>query len=171
MIRPGFTGFSMDISLAFYILGGLLMLVGIIGIVLPALPGVPMMFAGMLMVAWAGDFSLLGPGMLVVLGVLTLLSVLLDVLAGLIGAQRVGASRLALAGAAIGTVVGLFFGLIGVVFGPFIGAFLGELAYSRKSTLATRVGVGTWIGLLLGTIAKIGIAFLMLGVFVLALLL
>lgn len=171
MIRPGFTGFSMDISLAFYILGGLLMLVGIIGIVLPALPGVPLMFAGMLMVAWAGDFSLLGPGMLVVLGVLTLLSVLLDVLAGLIGAQRVGASRLALAGAAIGTVVGLFFGLIGVVFGPFIGAFLGELAYSRKSTLATRVGVGTWIGLLLGTIAKIGIAFLMLGVFVLALLL
>lgn len=161
----------MDISLAFYILGGLLMLVGIIGIVLPALPGVPLMFAGMLMVAWAGDFSLLGPGMLVVLGVLTLLSVLLDVLAGLIGAQRVGASRLALAGAAIGTVVGLFFGLIGVVFGPFIGAFLGELAYSRKSTLATRVGVGTWIGLLLGTIAKIGIAFLMLGVFVLALLL
>lgn len=171
MIRPGFTGFSMDISLAFYILGGLLMLVGIIGIVLPALPGVPLMFAGMLMVAWAGDFSLLGPGMLVVLGVLTLLSVVLDVLAGLIGAQRVGASRLALAGAAIGTVVGLFFGLIGVVFGPFIGAFLGELAYSRKSTLATRVGVGTWIGLLLGTIAKIGIAFLMLGVFVLALLL
>lgn len=171
MIRLGFTGFSMDISLAFYILGGLLMLVGIIGIVLPALPGVPLMFAGMLMVAWAGDFSLLGPGMLVVLGVLTLLSVLLDVLAGLIGAQRVGASRLALAGAAIGTVVGLFFGLIGVVFGPFIGAFLGELAYSRKSTLATRVGVGTWIGLLLGTIAKIGIAFLMLGVFVLALLL
>lgn len=161
----------MDISLAFYILGGLLMLVGIIGIVLPALPGVPLMFAGMLMVAWAGDFSLLGPGMLVVLGVLTLLSVVLDVLAGLIGAQRVGASRLALAGAAIGTVVGLFFGLIGVVFGPFIGAFLGELAYSRKSTLATRVGVGTWIGLLLGTIAKIGIAFLMLGVFVLALLL
>lgn len=171
MIQPGFTGFGMDISLAFYILGGLLMLVGIIGIVLPALPGVPLMFAGMLMVAWAGDFRLLGPGMLVVLGVLTLLSVLLDVLAGLIGAQRVGASRLALAGAAIGTVVGLFFGLIGVVFGPFIGAFLGELAYSRKSTLATRVGVGTWIGLLLGTIAKIGIAFLMLGVFVLALLL
>ena len=161
----------MDISLAFYILGGLLLLVGIVGIVLPALPGVPLMFAGMLMVAWAGNFSLLGPGMLVVLGVLTLLSVFLDLLAGLIGAQRVGASRLALIGAAIGTVVGLFFGLIGVVLGAFIGAFLGELAYSRKSTLATRVGIGTWIGLLLGTIAKIGIAFLMLGVFVLALLL
>lgn len=161
----------MDISLAFYILGGLLLLVGIAGIVLPALPGVPLMFAGMLMVAWAGNFSLLGPGMLVVLGVLTLLSVILDLLAGLIGAQRVGASRLALIGAAIGTVVGLFFGLIGVLLGPFIGAFLGELAYSRKSTLATRVGIGTWIGLLLGTIAKIGIAFLMLGVFVLALLL
>ena len=161
----------MDISLAFYILGGLLLLVGIVGIVLPALPGVPLMFAGMLMVAWAGNFSLLGPGMLVVLGVLTLLSVILDLLAGLIGAQRVGASRLALIGAAIGTVVGLFFGLIGVVLGPFIGAFLGELAYSRKSTLATRVGIGTWIGLLLGTIAKIGIAFEMLGVFVLALLL
>lgn len=161
----------MDISLVFYILGGLLLLVGIVGIVLPALPGVPLMFAGMLMVAWAGNFSLLGPGMLVVLGVLTLLSVILDLLAGLIGAQRVGASRLALVGAALGTVVGLFFGLIGVVLGPFIGAFLGELAYSRKSTLATRVGIGTWIGLLLGTIAKIGIAFLMLGVFVLALLL
>ena len=161
----------MDLSITLYILGGLLMLVGVAGIVLPALPGVPLMFLGMLMVAWGGGFEQLGPGLLMVLGGLTLLSVILDLIAGLLGARRVGASRLALLGAAIGTVAGLFFGVVGVVFGPFVGAFLGELAHSRHGGTATRVGVGTWVGILLGTVAKIGIAFVMLGIFALALLL
>ncbi len=161
----------MDISILLYILGGLLIAVGLAGIVLPALPGVPLMFAGMLLVAWGGNFGRLGWGVLAILGALTILSVAADLIANLLGAQRAGASRLALAGAAIGTVVGLFFGIPGIVFGPFVGAVVGELAHSRHGGIAAKVGVGTWIGLLLGTVAKIGIAFVMLGIFALALLL
>ena len=161
----------MDLSLLLYILGGLLIAAGLAGIILPAIPGVPLMFAGMLVVAWAEGFAHIGPGMLVILGLLMVLSVVVDFVANLLGAQRAGASKLALAGAAIGTVVGLFFGIPGIVFGPFIGAVIGELAHSRHGGTAAKVGIGTWIGLLLGTVAKIGIAFVMLGIFVLALLL
>lgn len=161
----------MDLSILLYILGGLLIAVGLAGIVLPALPGVPLMFAGMLLVAWGGSFERLGWGVLAILGTLTILSIAADLIANLLGAQRAGASRLALAGAAIGTLIGLFFGIPGIVFGPFIGAVIGELAHSRHGGTAAKVGVGTWIGLLLGTVAKIGIAFVMLGIFTLALLL
>ena len=161
----------MDISLLLYILGGLLIAVGLAGIILPALPGVPLMFAGMLVVAWAEGFQHIGPGLLVILGLLMVLSVVVDFVANLLGAQRAGASKLALLGAAIGTVAGLFFGIIGIVFGPFIGAVLGELAHSRHAGTAAKVGAGTWIGLLLGTAAKIAIAFMMLGIFILALVL
>lgn len=161
----------MDPSIVLYVLGGLLIAAGLAGIILPALPGVPLIFIGMLVVAWADGFTHIGPGMLMILGLLMVLSVVVDFIANLLGAQRAGASKLALLGAAIGTVAGLFFGIIGIVFGPFIGAVLGELAHSRHGGTAAKVGVGTWVGLLLGTVAKIGIAFVMLGIFVLALLL
>lgn len=161
----------MDFSMALYVVGALLILAGLAGIILPAIPGVPLMFAGMLVVAWAEGFAHIGPGMLVILGLLMALSVVVDFVANLLGAQRAGASKLALLGAAIGTLVGFFFGIPGIVFGPFIGAVLGELAHSRHGSTAAKVGVGTWIGLLLGTVAKIAIAFVMLGIFVLALVL
>lgn len=159
------------VAIILIVLGALLILLGLVGTVLPALPGVPLIFAGMLLVAWGDGFTHLGTGTLALLGVLMLIALLLDLVASLLGAKRVGASRLALAGAALGTLVGLFFGLPGVVLGPFIGAVLGELAHSRHGGTAARVGAATWIGLLLGTIAKIGIAFLMLGIFALAFLL
>src|SRR5690606_24154240 len=107
---------------------------------------------------------------LFVLGVLTVFSIGVDALAGLLGAKRVGASRLALVGAAIGTLLGIFFGLPGVVLGPFVGALVGELLAGGSLRKATGVGVGTWIGFLVGAVAKVGICFAMLGVFAFALL-
>lgn len=160
----------MTLSIILFILGAILILAGLAGVVLPALPGVPLMLAGMLLVAWGDGFTHLGTPTLVVLGALTVLAMLLDLIAGLLGAKRVGASRIALAGAALGTLIGLFFGLPGIVLGPFLGAFAGELWHSRHGGRATRVGLATWVGLLLGTIAKLGIAFLMLGIFLFALL-
>ncbi len=161
----------LDTSIVLYVLGALLVLVGLAGSVLPALPGTPLMFAGMLLVAWGTGFSTIGWGLLTVLGLLAALSLALDFVANLLGAKRAGASRLALAGAAIGTVVGFFFGLPGLVFGPFLGAFAGEYLHSRHGGMATRVGIGTWVGILLGLVARVSIAFLMLGSFALALLL
>ncbi len=161
----------MTLSIVLFILGALLLLAGLAGVILPVLPGIPLMFAGILLVAWGDGFSHLGTGILVVLGVLTLLAVLLDFVASLLGARRVGASRMALVGAALGTVIGLFFGIPGILLGPFAGAVLGEFWYSRHGGIAARVGIGTWFGMVLGAIAKIGIAFLMLGIVALAFLL
>ena len=158
----------MTFSIILYVLGGLLIIAGLAGVILPALPGVPIIFVGMLLVAWGDHFTHLGPIILAVLSGLMVLSVLIDLLASVLGAKRVGASRLAMIGAALGTIAGLFFGILGIVLGPFIGAVAGELAHSRHSSTAARVGVATWIGIVLGTVAKIGIAFLMLGIFIMS---
>ncbi|RYZ71130.1 MAG: DUF456 domain-containing protein [Lysobacteraceae bacterium] len=158
----------MEIQSLYYLLAAVLVVVGIAGVVLPALPGLPLVFAGMLLAAWAGDFQQIGWVTLVVLGLLTLLSVAVDLFATMVGAQRVGASRKALAGAVLGTVVGLFFGPLGLFAGPFVGALLGELWHGREIGKATRVGIGTWLGILLGTVLKLGVAFAMLGLFAFA---
>jgi hypothetical protein len=142
-----------------------LMVIGLIGTVLPGLPGVVAIFGGMLLAAWIDDFEKIGIATLVLLGVLTALAFVIDIVASLLGAKRVGASKLALVGAAVGAIVGLFFGLPGLIFGPFIGAVVGEYLTRQQLEQATRVGVGTWLGLLVGVIAKLALAFTMLGVF------
>lgn len=156
-----------------YLLAAVLVLAGLAGIVLPLLPGAPLMFVGLLLAAWADGFAHIGWPTLAILAVLTLLTLVVDFWATAHGAKRVGASRLAMLGAAIGTVVGLFFALPGLILGPFIGAVAGELLHRRSlhpDTLghAGKIGAGTWLGLLLGTALKLALAFTMLGVFALA---
>lgn len=158
----------MELAPLWYVLSAILILVGIAGVILPALPGLPLVFVGMLLAAWAGDFQQIGWPALAMLGLLTLLSIIVDFLASALGAKRVGASRKAIAGAVIGSIVGLFFGIIGIFAGPFIGALAGELWHSRKLGLATKVGFGTWLGIVIGTVLKLGLAFAMLGLFALA---
>ena len=159
----------MDAATLLYALAALLIVVGLAGIVLPALPGLPIVFAGMLLAAWTGDFERISGWTVGVLAVLTLIAMALDFVAGLLGAKRVGASKLALLGAALGTVVGLFFGLLGLILGPFVGAVLGELAHGREAAKSMKVGLGTWIGMAFGAIVKITLAFVMLGIFLFAL--
>ena len=158
----------MDTQTILYVLAAVLMLVGVAGTVLPALPGIPLVFVGMVLAAWAGGFQYVGWGWLIALGILTLLSLGIDLLAASMGAKRVGASRLALAGAVLGSLVGLFFGPLGLFAGPFVGALVGELVHRRDLGQATKVGVGTWFGILLGTVLKVGLAFGMLGLFAFA---
>lgn len=142
-----------------------LIMVGVAGTVLPGVPGVMAVFGGMLLAAWIDGFSRIGTLTLVVLGVLTALAFAADILGGLLGAKRVGASRLALAGAALGTIAALPFGVFGLVFGPFFGAVAGEFMSQQRLDAAARVGFGTWVGLAVGTLAKIALVFAMLGVF------
>lgn len=142
-----------------------LIMVGVAGTVLPGVPGVMAVFGGMLLAAWIDDFTRVGTLTLVVLGVLTALAFAADILGGLLGAKRVGASRLALAGAALGTIAALPFGIFGLVFGPFFGAVIGEFMAQQRLDAAARVGFGTWVGLAVGTLSKIALVFAMLGVF------
>jgi uncharacterized protein len=154
----------------YYAIAVLLVAVGVLGVLLPALPGLPLVSAGMLLAAWADGFERIGTGTLVALGALTALSLLIDFWATAIGAKRVGASRTAIAGAVAGTFAGLFFGPIGLFAGPFIGALLGEL-WARRGTdrarlgHATKVGVGTWIGIVFGVALKLMLAFAMICIF------
>ncbi len=162
----------MDPTTLYYLMAAVLVLVGLIGTVLPALPGLPVVFTGMLLAAWAGGFQQVGIPVLVVLGVLTLLSLAVDFWATALGAKRVGASRKAMIGAMLGTFAGLFFGPIGLLLGPFAGALAGELSHRRRlgsSDLgdAARIGFGTWLGILFGIVLKLGLAFAMLGLFAL----
>ena len=148
-----------------WVLAIALIVVGVIGTFLPVLPGAALVFGGMLLAAWIDDFQRIGWITLTILGVLTLLVFVVDLVASLMGAKRVGASRLAIVGAAIGTVVGLFFGLVGIIIAPFVGAVAGELIARGQLAPAARVGFGTWIGLLVGALAKLALVLAMVGVF------
>jgi uncharacterized protein YqgC (DUF456 family) len=153
---------------ALWILAIILMIVGALGIVLPALPGVPLIYAGMVLAASIDDFQRIGWITLTILGLLTLIGFIVDFAASAMGAKRVGASARAVWGAVIGTVVGLFFGIPGLILGPFIGAVIGEITVHGKVGTAGKVGLATWIGLLFGTLFKLAIAFSMLGIFLFA---
>ncbi|HWQ00358.1 MAG TPA: DUF456 domain-containing protein [Vicinamibacterales bacterium] len=150
---------------ALFVLAALLIAVGFAGLVLPGLPGTPLVFAGLLVAAWAEGFAYVGAGTLLVLAVLTAASFAVDFLASALGARRFGASPRAVAGAVVGGLVGLFFGLPGLVLGPFAGAVAGELTARRTLAQAGQAGVGATLGLALGLAAKLGIAFAMLGLF------
>lgn len=154
----------MTATILLWCLAALLIVAGFAGLVLPALPGAPLMFAGFLVAAWIEDFAYLGPGTLTTLGVLAALTFVVDFIAGALGARRYGASGRAILGAAIGATIGIFFGLVGVLVGPFVGAVIGELSARRDLEAAGRAGIGATIGLVLGTAAKLAIGFTMLGI-------
>jgi hypothetical protein len=143
----------------------ILVVLGVLGTVLPVLPGALLVFAGLFLAAWAQDFTRVGLWGLAIIGALMALSFAVDFIASMAGAKRVGASPKALIGAAVGGLAGLFFGLPGILLGPFIGAVLGELIARGGFAQAARVGVGTWLGLLVAAVAKLVIAFLMIGTF------
>lgn len=155
------------VDVLLYLLAALLVVAGLAGSILPALPGLPLVFAGLFLAAWTGDFQQVGWITLTILGALTLFAMVVDLLASLLGTRRVGASKLAVLGAAIGTLVGLLFGILGLLVGPFAGALIGELLAGRDMDQATRAGMGAWLGFVIGTLAKLALAFSMLGVFAL----
>jgi uncharacterized protein YqgC (DUF456 family) len=155
-------------SLLWVLAAGLIIL-GLLGTVLPVLPGTALVLAGVILGASVDDFARVSVGVVVLVGVLAVLAWVLEWAAGLLGAQRAGASRQALLGAAIGTVLGLALGLIGVLFMPLLGAAVGEFLARRDQHRALKVGIATWLGLLAGMLAKVVLAFTMVGVFIAAL--
>ena len=151
-----------------YMVGALLMLVGLAGLLLPALPGAPLIFAGVFAVAWAGDFQRIGlPGLLTV-GTLAVVISAVDYAASLVGARRYGASVWGVLGAFLGLIVGLPFAPPGLVLGPMIGAVLLEYLKEPDFQKASRVGFGTLLGFVVGTAVKYALAFILIGMAILA---
>jgi hypothetical protein len=152
-------------TLGLWILVVVLIVAGIAGAILPAIPGVPLVFGGLWLAAYIDHYEKVGTFTLVILGVLTVIAMSVDWVASSMGAKRVGASPQAISGAAVGTLVGAFLGLPGLILGPFIGAVIGEIMARGSLEQAARVGVATWMGLLFGTLAKLALSLTMLGVF------
>ena len=148
----------------------LLILAGVAGSVLPALPGVPLIFGGVLLAAWINDFESISVFTVVVMGILAVLGFVIDYVAAAVSAKRAGASRQGVIGAAIGTIAGVFTGLWGLLFLPLAGAAIGELIAHKDMLRAGKVGAATWFGLLVAAALKLAVAFTMVGVFVAALL-
>lgn len=146
----------------------LLVLLGLAGIVVPALPGTILIFAGLVMAAWADGFEKVGGITIAVLGLLTALSFAVDFAATGAGARRTGSGKQAMVGAIIGTVAGVPFGLVGILVGPFAGAVIGEFLAHRDLLRAGKAGYGAVIGLVFGAALKLALAFGMIGLFLAA---
>lgn len=158
----------MDVNTFYWVAAVALVLIGIAGTVLPGLPGTPLVFGGLLLAAWIDGFERVGAIILIVLGVLTVLSFAIDIIGAMLGAKRVGASKQAIIGAALGTLFGLFAGIVGLIIGPLLGAVIGELMAKRDLQHAGKVGVATWIGILIATAIKLALVFAMVGIFITA---
>jgi uncharacterized protein YqgC (DUF456 family) len=149
-----------------WVLSVLLIVVGVAGTVLPALPGTLFVLGGIVLGAWIDDFTRVGWVIVTLVSVLAVLAWVLDYVAGLLGARRAGASRQAIVGAALGTVAGIFMGLVGVLFMPLVGAAIGEYLAQKDHRRAAQVGVATWLGIMAGLVSKVVIAFMMIGLFI-----
>lgn len=155
----------MDFSIFYHLLSALLVLIGLAGVVLPAIPGAVLIFAGLVFSAWLDNFHHVGWGGISVLAILTGLTYVLDILSGAFGVRQFGAGRAAVIGAACGVIIGLFFGIPGLLFLPFLGAVLGEMLTHGDLLQASKAGIGVWVGMLLGAVGKLAIAFTMIGIF------
>lgn len=149
------------------IIVALLFLVGLLGILLPALPGTGLIFAGILLYVLYFGVETVGMTTLVVLGGAALLAILFDYLAAAYGAKRFGGSGWGTLGAILGGLIGvIILNVIGLIVGIFLGAMLGEiLGAKRDQSAALKVGLGAVVGFLGGTLLKLLLGLVMIGVF------
>jgi len=150
------------------LLGLAVIVLGVVGLVAPVLPGVAFIYLGIVLVAWADDFTRIGPLMLVVLLGVTVVAMITDYLAALFGARKAGASGWGVFGAGVGAIAGLFLGLPGVILGPAIGALAFEYVRNPDAKKAVRAGLGGLAGFILGVVAKAFFGFLLIGLAILA---
>jgi len=144
------------------VLGIILNIIGIIGVILPALPGIVLNYIALILLYIAKGEVEYNLRMLIVFGMLTLSVTLLDYILPLLGARKYGASRMGVWGAVIGMLVGiLFFPPFGIIFGLLIGAFLGELIAGKEQSQALRAGFATFLGSLTSMVVKLLLAIVM----------
>ncbi len=148
----------------------LLVVVGIAGTVLPMLPGVPLVFAGLLLAAWHNGFDQVSIFTMVIIGAIAALAWAVDFFASMVTAKKAGASKYALWGAGIGALVGILGGIPGLIIGPAIGAIIGELITHKDTSKATTskataVGIAAGLGFVLALAVKIVLVLTMLAVF------
>lgn len=143
-----------------------LILVGLLGVVLPILPGIPLSWLGLFIYAAGTGFERLSVTTIAVFFVLMLVSLAIDFFAPMLGAKKYKSSKLGIFGAFTGITVGIFFGIWGIILGPFVGALLGEFISGKGTKQAFNSALGTFVGMLLGSLLKIIIILVMAGFFI-----
>lgn len=152
------------LDIILWIAAVLLMGVGILGTVIPMIPGLPMIFAGAWLAAFIDHYDKINVWVVVLLGVLMLIGLAIDWIAQTMGAKKAGATKLGIVGSLIGTFVGIFTGLWGLIFMPLLGAAIGEFIDHQDMLRSGKVGFATWLGMIIGTVVKLALAFTMIGV-------
>ena len=147
----------MDIILI--ILGFICLIVGLIGCVVPVLPGVPIAYAGLWFLHFT-DKVQFSWGFLLIWGIVTVVVQVIDTVVPVWGTKMMGGSKAGVWGSTIGLVIGLFYGIWGIVLGPFRGGVIGELIAQRKKgvksfKLALKAGAGSFLGLMTGIVLKL----------------
>ena len=151
------------------VLAILLMIIGLVGCVVPVLPGPPISFAGLLVLHFTrfADFTV---NFLLLMGVIALIVTLLDYMVPIWGTKKLGGSKAGIWGATIGMIIGIFFfPPIGIILGPLIGAIVAELLRDEKFNKSFRAGMGSLLGFMLGVGLKLIASFVMTFYFVKAL--
>jgi len=144
---------------------GVLMILGIIGCMVPVLPGPPLSFVGLIMlqITRFGDFP---SRLLIVMGIIAVVVTILDYVVPIWGTRKFGGSKYGMRGATVGLIVGLFLGPAGIIIGPFVGAFVGEMIFKDDLRYAMKAGFGSLLGFLMGIGLKLAASFLMTFYFV-----
>jgi uncharacterized protein YqgC (DUF456 family) len=150
------------------VLGSIIMILGIIGCLVPVLPGPPLSFIGLLLLHFTrfGQFT---AWTLIIFAAMAVLVTILDYLVPVWGTRKFGGSKYGTRGAAIGLVVGFFLGPLGIILGPLLGAFVGEMIFKDNFNYALKAGFGSLIGFLTGIGLKLAASFIMTFYFVRAL--
>lgn len=126
-----------------------LMIIGIIGCLVPVLPGPPLSFIGLLILHFT-EFAEFRINLLIILGVIAVFVAVFDYVVPIWGTKKFGGTKYGIRGATVGLLIGLFFGPPGIIIGPFIGAVVGELIYKDDFRYAMRAGLGSLIGFMAG---------------------
>jgi len=142
-------------SIALTIIAIILLIAGIVGCIVPALPGVPLSYVALWMIRFTDKGDEISNRILIIWGIVTILVTVLDYVIPVWGTKRFGGSKWGVWGSTIGLIAGLFLGPWGVILGPFVGAVVFELLGGKPSREAIRAGWGSFIGLLSGTIIKL----------------
>ncbi|HEY4504304.1 MAG TPA: DUF456 domain-containing protein [Candidatus Paceibacterota bacterium] len=142
----------------------IIVLLGLFGVIVPILPGVMLAWVGLLFYAFKTDFETISITTVIIFLVLSLATLILDLLAPIMGAKRYKASGRGIFGASIGFLLGVFFlGPAGIIVGPFLGALLGELSHGGNNGQVVHTAVGTLVGFLFSTLVKLCVALVILG--------
>ena len=157
-------------EVVFAIICAVLILIGLVGVIMPYLPGVPVAWLGLFIYAIGTDWERLSVTTVVVFGAITVLALLVDFIAPLLGAKKYKASKWGIIGASIGLFLGIIiFQIWGIILGPLLGALIGELIAGKSTDIAFKSALGTFIGFIFGTLMKLVLVLVMAGFFIVSL--